>query len=106
MKDLLGANYLAFVIMGLVHSKDPGHSKIGNFRIHICLQENVTCFEVTVYNCEPWILMEIKNPPRNPSNDRVSSSPVQLTFVWRVCVCIHELQLDLQIFNMSIQEYG
>ena len=51
--DLQGTNYSACVFLGLVHSKDPCQSKISKFGIHIRIQENVTCFEVTVYDCEP-----------------------------------------------------
>lgn len=76
-KNILGSHDPARISMTLVFWEQLRHAKIGYFRIHVFIKQNITSFEVTMNDPKPWIFMQIQHSSSSSSYNVVPHLPVK-----------------------------
>ena len=81
-----GAHNPVGVGLVLIASEYPGHPEIGDFRVHLLVQQYVTRFQISMDNPQPRVSVEVEQSSSDPFDDVESLPPVQLNPHILICI--------------------
>lgn len=82
---LLRSSYSTCHCLSLVNVEQSCHPKISYLRMELCVEENISCFKVTVDDPKPRFLVEVKESSSSSTNNFAAGFPQEMFTLNRIC---------------------